>query len=99
MHRVVAVALERVVAFDLATPAHVFGHATDGRYAFATCAARPGRLAATAGLTLAAEHGVEALAGADTVIVPGYDARAAPPDAVLAALRAAHARGARVASI
>src|ERR1700761_9181799 len=95
-HRVVALALDKVVAFDLATPAHVFGHATAGRYAFGVCTPVPGAVPATAGLTLAVEDGLEALAGADTVIVPGYDHRATPPDAALAALRAAHARGARL---
>ena len=99
MHRVVALALERVVAFDLATPAHVFGHACGRRYSFAACAPAPGAIEATGGLTVALARGLEALAEADTVIVPGYDHRADPPVAVLDALRAASARGARVASI
>src|SRR3954454_15839127 len=99
MHRVVALALERVVAFDLATPAHVFGHACGRRYSFTACAPAPGAIEATGGLTVALARGLEALAEADTVIVPGYDHRADPPVAVLDALRAASARGARVASI
>src|SRR3954464_7170582 len=99
MHRVVALALDRVVAFDLATPAHVFGHACGSRYAFGACAPRPGAVPATGGLTVAVADGLEALASADTVLVPGYDHRVVPPGAALDALRAAHARGARVASI
>jgi AraC family transcriptional activator FtrA len=99
MHRVVALALDRVVAFDLATPAHVFGHAAGRRYAFAACAPVAGPVAATGGLTIAVEHGLEALADADTVIVPGYDHDVVPPAAALEALRTAHARGARIASI
>src|SRR3954447_25048865 len=98
-HRVVALALDRVVAFDLATPAHVFGHASGARYAFAPCAPAPGAVPATGGLTVAGADGLEALPGADTVIVPGYDHRLEPPAEALDALRAAHARGARVASI
>src|SRR4051794_33769517 len=99
MHRVVALALDRVVAFDLATPAHVFGHACGSRYAFGACAPRPGAVPATGGLTVAVADGLDALTPADTVLVPGYDHRVVPPAAVLEALRAAHARGARVASI
>src|SRR5690242_16400886 len=98
-HRVVALALDRVVAFDVATPAHVFGHAPAGRYAFEACAPVPGAVPATGGLTLAADTGLEALARAGTVIVPGYDHRAAPPEAALEALRTAYEQGARMASI
>src|SRR3954469_7171053 len=98
-HRVVALALDRVVAFDLATPAHVFGHACADRYSFAACAPSPGAVPATGGLTVAVDHGLRALQRADTVVVPGYDHRVAPPDAALRALRAAHSRGARIASI
>src|SRR3954468_16132028 len=98
-HRVVALALDRVVAFDLATPAHVFGHACGARYAFTACAPQPGAIPATGGLTVAVEHGLDELARADTVLVPGYDHRVVPPPAALEALRAAHQSGARVASI
>jgi AraC family transcriptional activator FtrA len=97
-HRVVALALDRVVAFDLSIAAHVFGHLGGRRYTFATCAAAPGPLPSD-GLTLAVEHGPEALATADTIVVPGYDAHGRPPEHVLDALRAAHARGVRVVSI
>jgi AraC family transcriptional activator FtrA len=99
MHRVVALVLPRVVAFDLASAAHVFGTDDAGRYGFALCAAAPGPVASTSGFPLVAEHGLEALAAADTVIVPGFEPREDPPAPVLAALRAAHARGARVVSI
>ena len=98
-HHVVALALDGVVAFDLATPAHVFGHLGGRRYTFAVCGAAPGTLAVD-GLQLALDRGPEALAAADTVVVPGYEAiDVAPPEPALAALRAAHARGARVVSI
>jgi transcriptional regulator GlxA family with amidase domain len=99
MHRVVALALPKVVAFDLSVPAQVFGR-YEGPYAFAACAAAPGRVPTTTGFSVHVEHGLEALADADTVLVPGFDPPQWPlPDAVLAALRAAHARGARVGSI
>ena len=100
MHRVVALALEPVVAFDLSIPAQVFGHRREReRYAFSVCAERPGAVASTTGFAVQADAGLEALAAADTVVVPGFFPLAEPPAAVLEALRAAADRGARVASV
>jgi transcriptional regulator GlxA family with amidase domain len=99
MHRVVALALPDVVAFDLSVPAQVFGR-YEGPYTFEACAPRAGRIPTTTGFSVLVERGLEALADADTVIVPGFDPPAFELDApVLDALRAAHARGARVGSI
>lgn len=100
-HHVVALALDGVVAFDLATPAQVFGHDTEHeRYRFTVAAADPGPVRTSTGFAVVAGAGLEALDAADTVIVPGvrdatrsFDARA------LDAIRAADARGARVVSI
>lgn len=98
-HRVAVVAPDGVVAFDLATACHVFGAAGGDRYAVEVCAG--GRAPVDAGaFTIAAGAGLEGLARADSVIVPGVedvDAPVAP--ALLAALGAASGRGARVASI
>ena len=91
-------ALPDVVAFDLATPFQLLRR----RYELMLCAPQPGPLATTSGFSLVAEHGLEALRAADTVLVPGFDPRAhgwPPPQAVLQALRQARARGARIASI
>jgi transcriptional regulator GlxA family with amidase domain len=99
MHHVTVLALPDVVAFDLSTPAQVFGN-EPGRYVFSACGVRPGRVPTTTGFAIDVPHGLEALAQADTVLVPGLrPAQWPPPPAVLDALRAAHARGARVASI
>src|SRR4051812_29553950 len=96
MHRVVTLALESVVAFDMATPAQVFR----GPYSFELAAVRRGPVATSTGFRVVADHGLEALARADTVVVPGYDTiDRPPPRAALDALRAAHARGARIVSI
>ena len=63
-------------------------------------ASGPARCASSAASRSSSPHGLEALERADTVIVPGVpDPHADPPEPVLAALRAAHARGARVISI
>jgi AraC family transcriptional activator FtrA len=69
-------------------------------YALAPCTPAPGPVATTSGFPLDVARGLDALADADTVLVPGFsEASWPPPEAALAALRAAHARGARVASI
>lgn len=69
-------------------------------YSHAVCAAEPGPLRALGGLIVHAPHGLEALAQADTIVIPGWrDAAEAPPLALLAALRAARRRGARLCSI
>ncbi|MBL7521068.1 helix-turn-helix domain-containing protein [Frankia sp. CNm7] len=101
---VAVLAVDGVVPFDLAVPVEVFGRArlADGRpaYRVAVCAARPGADVDAGTFTLRARHGLETLAEADTVVVPGTGDPAAPLDpAVLDALRAAARRGSRVASV
>src|SRR5258706_3962831 len=104
MHRVAVLAVEDVVAFDLAIAAQVFGSPArdlgEQRYAFAVCAAAPGPVRTSTGFSLLVDYGLEALAGAGTVIVPGVDrTEDAAPAEVHQALRAAHRRGARIVSI
>ncbi len=100
MHRVVALALPDVVAFDLAIPAQVFGHEDErGRYSFRVCAAQPGLVPTTSGYSIQASDGLDALASADTVVVPGYAPLDDPPAGVGEALRQAAANGARVVSV
>jgi transcriptional regulator GlxA family with amidase domain len=97
-HRVVALVAGEVVAFDLSIPAQIFGREPD-LYDFAVCA--PTREVPTeTGFSVMVDHGLEALAPADTVVVPGIGDHGWPvDDAVLEAVRAAAARGARIASI
>jgi transcriptional regulator GlxA family with amidase domain len=98
-HRVVALVAAEVVAFDLSIPAQVFGRERR-LYDWAVCATAAGPVAAETGFDVLVPHGLEALADADTVIVPGIGDRAWPlPEAPVVALRAAAQRGARVASI
>ncbi|MEU7839538.1 helix-turn-helix domain-containing protein [Micromonospora sp. NPDC049114] len=102
MHTVAVLALDSVVPFDLSTPMEVFGRTRlpDGSagYRVLVCAATP---TVTAGaFSIAVPWGLDVLADADTVIVPGVsDPGAATPPAVLDSLRAAAANGARIASI
>jgi transcriptional regulator GlxA family with amidase domain len=99
MHHVTVLALADVVAFDLSTPAQAFGN-EPGRYAFTACGVRAGSVPSTTGFAIDVPRGLDAVAEADTVLVPGLrPPQWPPPAAALDALRAAHARGARVASI
>jgi transcriptional regulator GlxA family with amidase domain len=98
-HRVVALIVNEVVAFDLAIPAQVFGR-EPALYEWAVCAPQPGPVPAETGFDVLVPHGLEALRSADTVVVPGIGDRAWPlPPEPLEALRAAARRGARLASI
>ncbi|MFI6485473.1 helix-turn-helix domain-containing protein [Nonomuraea sp. NPDC050663] len=97
MHRVVALALPGVVAFDLAIPTEAFSDR--GHYSFAVCAESPGWVPSAAGWDIHVPLGLAALATADTVVVPGYVPLDEPAAPVLEALRVVAARGARVVSV
>ncbi len=100
MHRVVALVLPQVVAFDLAVPAQVFGHSDEGeRYCFEVCTPAPGLVSTTAGFAVSVSLGLDALRAADTVVVPGYSPHDEPAPDVLDALRTAAARGTRIVSV
>jgi transcriptional regulator GlxA family with amidase domain len=73
VHTVVVLALPDTIAFDLSTPVEIFGRVRlpGGRpgYRVQACATDP---VVTAGpLRLSADHGLDALAHADTIVVPG----------------------------
>lgn len=69
-------------------------------YDLRVCAETLEPLRVVGGFTLQAAHGLDVLAGSDTVIVPGVaDVRGPVSGALVSALRAAHARGARMVSI
>jgi AraC family transcriptional regulator, transcriptional activator FtrA len=104
LHRVVALLHPPQSTFLLACAAEVFadhGPAIPARYAFDVCTEHPGPVPTRAGHDLLVTAGLEALERADTVVVPGWES--APgvdvPPAVIAAVRRAHRRGARVVGI
>ena len=69
-------------------------------YDLAVVAAEPGPLRAMGGIVIEAEDGLDRLAHADVVLVPGWRATDAPvPEALTTALRSAYENGARIASI
>ncbi|MBB5507186.1 transcriptional regulator GlxA family with amidase domain [Paraburkholderia sp. JPY681] len=98
-HVVAVVAFDRISPFHLSVPCVVFGEDRRGggvpAFDFRVCAAEAGALATTAGFSIAVTHGLEALADAQTIIVPSWrDPDEPPPAALLDALTAAHERGA-----
>lgn len=102
MHTVFVLALPDTIAFDLATPIEIFDRVRlpGGRpgYRVEVCGSEP--MINAGPLRLAVDRGLDALTGADTIIVPGrYDPAAPVPTAALDALRAAAAAGTRIASI
>ncbi len=98
-HTVAVLALDAVVAFDLAIATQVLGHRGEDLYALAVCGAAPGAVPTTTGFAVHVPHGLEALERARTVVVPGYAPGTGAGPEVLEALRAAAARGARMVSI
>ncbi|MFD9218585.1 GlxA family transcriptional regulator [Streptomyces sp. NPDC060064] len=73
-HRIAVLAMPQVIPFELGIPHRIFGRAFspdgDHLYEVVTCAPTPGFVQAEADFSLYIEHGPEALAEADTVIVP-----------------------------
>ncbi|MDT0345428.1 GlxA family transcriptional regulator [Streptomyces litchfieldiae] len=97
--RVAVALLDRTSLFELAVPCAVFTEPEYELLLCATAAGDPGHRG-PGGLTLRAEHGLEALTAAGLVVVPacvmdGYE----PPADLLDALRTAHRNGARIASL
>ncbi|MGO4536465.1 GlxA family transcriptional regulator [Leifsonia sp. 2MCAF36] len=100
-HRVAVLVLEGAKPLDVGIPAQVFSHRPSMPYEVRVCGAGPGLVTGGDGLSYHVAEGLEALAQADTVFVPGYrnPGSADPPAAVVGALLAAHERGARLAAI
>lgn len=94
MHRIALLALPGVFPLEFGVAAQVF--TPQAGYALTPVTVAP---LSSAGATLSTARGLDALQGAETVIVPGYQDTSAPlPDGVIASLRSAHARGARMVS-
>lgn len=103
-HLVVALAYDRLSTFELGCVVEMFALPRPELdvpwYRFAVCAAERGPLRATGGFTITVPRTLALLDRADTIIVPGWrDQDEPPPPALLARLRAAYRRGARICSI
>ena len=99
------VVFDRLAVFETAVPCEVFGIDRSAMgaptYGLMLCAADPPPLRTTeGGFTIDTPYDLGHLPQADTVIVPAWrDVRETPPDNLLDALRAAHDRGSRIASL
>jgi AraC family transcriptional activator FtrA len=101
-HRVVALVSAPLELYRVTSASAVFGyHGPDipHHYEFALCAERPGAIRTTLGVDVIVERGLEALADADTVLIPGWCPGPKIPAAVGAAVLDAHARGARIVAV
>src|SRR5262245_20455679 len=98
MHTVAVLALDDVIPFDLATPVQTFGFTrlADGSPAYRVLVCGPSTIK-TEAFTMQTHWGLDALADADTIVVPGCDTREPTNPEALDALRAAAAKGTRIA--
>jgi AraC family transcriptional regulator, transcriptional activator FtrA len=100
----VALVCDGLCGFEFAITAEVFGlprpELGPGWYRFETCALNGRRVRAPYGVSMQVDGGLERLAAAGTVMIPGWhDIDVPVPAAIIDALRKAHGRGARLLSI
>lgn len=101
---VVALVYDGLCTFEFSIVAEIFGlprpEMGKNWYRFEACALESGALRAHGGLSVTAPQGLKRLDAADLIVIPGWrGSDAAVPRRLVAALRRAHARGARLASI
>ncbi|WP_412093966.1 transcriptional regulator FtrA [Citrobacter farmeri] len=101
---VVVLAYDGLCTFEFGVAVEIFGlqrpELGADWYRFAVASVDDGPLRATGGVRIVVDGGLELLAEADTIVVPGWrDSDAPVPEALCAALRSAWARGCRLLSI
>ena len=99
-----SIVADRLSLFEFSVACEIFSvdRSSPGRswYRFLVCAASPSPLSTSVpGVTINVPLGLGALDEAHTIVVPACELAASPPPALLSALRAAHDRGARIASL
>jgi AraC family transcriptional activator FtrA len=100
----VVLAYDGLCTFEFGCAVEVFGLARPefgtAWYRFAVAGIEPGPLRATGGLSVTVDGGLDLLGQAGTIIIPGWRGVDEPvPPPLIAALRAAHGRGARLLSL
>lgn len=99
-HQVMVLVLDGARPLDVGIPTEVFHPETGFPYEVSTCGVTAGTVQADGRFGFAVPRGLDALADADTIIVPGYAPPGRPlPEEVCEALRNAASRGKRIASI
>jgi AraC family transcriptional activator FtrA len=101
---VAVLAYDGLCTFEFGVACEVFGlprpELGDRWYRYRVCGIEPGPLRAAGGLSVTVETGLEGLAEADLIVVPGWRGIDAPvPLGLVDALRAAHERGTRIMSL
>ena len=101
---VIALVYDGLCTFEFAIAAEIFGlnrpEMGADWYRFAACGIEPGPLRAQGGLRVDVDGGMDLLAQAALIIVPGWKGMHTPvPTMLITALVAAYQRGARLASI
>lgn len=101
LRQVAVVVLDGAKPLDVGIPAQVFTTRPSMPYEVRVCGVYPGLVTGGDGLSYNVEHGLEVLGEAELVFLPGYQHpdTEEPPAALVEALLAAHARGARIAAI
>lgn len=102
MRKLAVLAFDGVVATDLILPAETFRSVRlpDGRAGYRVKVCSISRRVESTICRMEVPHGLAALRSAETIVVPGIDSHKRPIDErILRALRRAHARGARLASV
>jgi AraC family transcriptional regulator, transcriptional activator FtrA len=102
-HLVAALAHPPLSSFEFSCTAEVFGSRAPTEhvrwYEFAVGAIAPGPVPSTGGVEVYVRHGLEIFEQADTIVVPSWPPDREPPAELIAMLKAAHARGARLVAI
>lgn len=101
---VAVIAYDGLCTFEFGVAYEVFGlprpEMGANWYRYRVSAIEAGPLRAAGGLIVSADGGMDVLEGADLIVVPGWRAiDATVPEPLIAALCAAHARGARIMSL
>jgi AraC family transcriptional regulator, transcriptional activator FtrA len=107
LHRqrtVAALIGDGVLTFDFACACEVFGYDRSDIvtpwYRFVVASQDPSPIRTSTGFQMSTDHGLEALAEADTIAIPGWADDLRPPRLeTIEALRAAYDRGARLMSV
>ena len=99
-HQVVVLVLDGARPLDVGIPAEVFHPESGLPYEVSACGVTAGTVSSHGSFGFTVPRGLDALADADTIIVPGYVPAGRPlPAEVHEALRTAASRGTRIASI
>lgn len=104
LRRVAVIAYDGLCTFEFGIAVEIFGLCRPELevewYKFAVCSFDQGPLRATGGIAITGASGPAAVSRAGTIVIPGWrKLNERPPEALLRALRSAHARGARLVTI